>query len=229
MAQFLAVFLVFCGFGITADAAKPRLSTDEITAVSPLTLKQVGPARWAGIELLEKAKITPGPVQVKKLGQDRYGHAQVVLYRPGAKQSMQEELLSMGRAVLQDRTASPAAWKKAEASARAGGRGIWNNPDAILVPAKAGEAMGTFRFVQGKVTRTYQGRDMWWINFGEDWKTDFSLRIPKRAWRSFGKDFAIADGACLRARGTIFHDNGPAIELTRPEQLEMLHANACRG
>lgn len=226
-ARFLAVLLGFCALSTTVSAAKPRLVADAITVARPLTLKQAGPATLAGIEPVGEAALKPGPVEVKRLGQDRFGQSQIIAYRPGGNQSIQEELLRAGQALAYDRAASPKPWLKAEAEARAAKRGVWGSTTYISSPATAEKSMGKFRLVTGNVTSSYKGRDMWWLNFGEDWKTDFSLRIPRKAWRSFGKEFAVTDGSCLRARGVIFLDNGPAIEVTRPEQLERLDANAC--
>lgn len=227
-ARFTAVILVFCGFAVTEAHARPRTVPDRVTAITAegFNLETLGPAVLSGI-IVPAGDIglqVGEAVEVKGLPKDRYGRTPVLLYKAGAKQVWQEHLLGQGTALAYDRAAIPKAWLKQEATAQQARRGIWKD---IRVPVEKADAhTGAFRVVEGTVTRTYKSRTIYYINFGEDWKTDFSLRIPRRAWRSFGKDFTIADGTKLRARGAIFHDNGPMIEITRPEQLEVLHANA---
>lgn len=232
IARFTAVLLVFCGFAVTDTQARPRTVADTVTAVEQgtVTLKTLGATTLAGIWLPAEAtpNLKPGEaVDVKTLPTDRYGRTPVILYRAGSKSTVQEALLSDGVAMAYDRAATPAAWCAAEAAAKAARRGLW--AQAPLTPQQAGAHIGEVVRVQGVVTRTYKSRSMHYINFGEDWKTDFSLRIPRKAWRAFGKEFAVADGACVQARGAVFLDNGPMIELARPEQMEMLDADACRG
>ncbi len=227
-ARFAAVILIFCGFAVTDAQARPRTAPDRVTAVTAagFSLEKLGPAVLSGVIVLSgDAGLKVGEaVEVKALAKDRYGRTPVFLYKPGAKQAWQEHLLEQGAALAYDRAALPKAWLKQEASAQQARRGIWK--DIRVTAVSASEHSGEFRVVEGTVTRTYKSRTMYYINFGEDWKTDFSLRIPRKAWRSFGKAFALADGSVVRARGAIFYDNGPMIEITRPEQLEVLHANA---
>lgn len=223
----VAVFLVFSGFAVTDVQAKPRIVPDKVAAVQEggFTLEAVGPATLAGIIVEGDRALSAGDaVEIKALPKDRYGRTPVILYKPGDKRSWQEHLLQQGAALTYDRAAVPAAWVKAEADARTAKRGLW--AETPLSPAQAAKHIGEFQLVEGVVTRTYKSRDTYYINFGEDWKTDFSLRIPRGAWRSFGKDFTIADGSTVRARGALFLENGPMIEVTRPQQLEILHADA---
>lgn len=224
-ARFALVLLIFCGFSVTDAWARSRTLADRVTAVEPglITLETHGPATLAGVWLSPDAtlELKPGAaVEIKALPKDRYNRTPVWLYAPGSNATLQEALVGQGQAMLYDRAASPAAWRKAEASAKATRLGLWAS--APLTPEKVGEHVGKVVRVQGRVTRTYKSRSMHYINFGEDWKTDFSLRIPRKAWRAFGKEFAVTDGACVQARGSVFLDNGPMIELTRPEQMEIL-------
>lgn len=230
-ARFAAVLLVFCGFAVTDAQARPRTVADKVVAVEQgaFTLEKLGPARLSGLWLPPGGEIglKPGQaVEVKALPKDRYGRTPTLLYKAGAKDLVQVELLADGVAMAYGPATIPAVWRKAEAEARAAKRGLWKN--APLTTEQVGDHMGEVVRVKGKVSRTYKSRSMHYINFGADWKTDFSLRIPRKAWRAFGKDFTVADGACVEARGAVFDDNGPMIELTRPEQMEIAHADACR-
>lgn len=217
--RFLPFLLVFCGFAVTDAQAKPRTVPDRVVAVegAQFTLAKHGPAILGAIHLNEGETVELKPdqaVEVKALPKDRYGRTPVILYLPGDKISWQEHLLQRGKALIYDRAAVPKAWVKSETT-----------PHAIPV-SDAGDHIGEFVVVEGTVTRTYRSRDMYYINFGDDWRTDGSLQIPRKYWRSFGKDFSIAQGTRIRARGVLFLENGPMLEITRPEQLETTHAAA---
>lgn len=225
-----AVLLVFCGFAVTGAQAKPRTVPDTVVAVEQgsVTLQTLGSAWLSGVWLPPDAEIgvnAGDAVEVKALPHDRYGRTPVLLYKVGTKTPLQQVLLAQGAAMIDGPMAAPAAWRKAEAQAQAARRGLWATQP--LRPEQAGEHLGQKVRVRGLVSRTYKSRSMHYINFGADWKTDFSLRIPRKAWRAFGKDFAVADGSCLQARGVVFLDNGPMIELTRPEQLQAFAASNC--
>jgi hypothetical protein len=209
-------FLCFCAVSASAPAATPPV--DRLVAVDAqgsLQFEKTGPALLQGVVLEPGARdwllLQQGkPIWLHARGSDRYGRAQVVP-RVSSKRnalSWQEQLLAGGLATAYDRNALPKKWLKAE------------RPVATIPAAQAEERVGHFAQVSGRVTRQYKGRQFWYVNFGEDWKSDFSLRIPRRAWRSMGKDFAVRDGERVIARGAVFLDNGPAIEITRPEQLQ---------
>ena len=64
-----------------------------------------------------------------------------------------------------------------------------------------------------------------YLNFGQDWRTDFTFSISPRDRRRFeqqGVDLAGLAGRRVRARGWVTLRNGPLIQLTHPEQLEIL-------
>lgn len=226
----IAIFLIFSGVAATAMAATKPVQVQVVAArgAGVLKLEPTGEAILAGIVVQDEAAWKGrapgmmGEALMRNLGTDRYGTPRVVLTPSGQKRTLQEQLLSEGIAVLYDRAASPAAWKKAEATARAAKKGVWGQPALWRTPDTLADALAQFVLLKGRITRTYKGREMWYLNFGEDWKQDASLRIPRRAWRSMGKDFAVQQSDCLIARGVVFLDNGPMIEITRPEQMQII-------
>ena len=232
--RYLAALLIFSGVVTTAAHAAAPLH-DVVAAVGApgqLTLRDAGAVVLAGVVVMDaqgwSAALREGDaVRLQPKGTDRYGVVQAILFIGSEKLALQEKLLSRGYAVLYDRAASPARWRKAEAAARAASNGIWGRREDWRSPESLADAVGQFVLMQGRVTRDYKGRAMWYLNFGADWKRDASLRIPRRAWRSMGKGFAVQQGACITARGVVFLDNGPMIEITRPEQIEVADANTC--
>ncbi len=64
-----------------------------------------------------------------------------------------------------------------------------------------------------------------YLNFGEDWKTDFTIYLSPRTRRLFereGLDIEDFEGHVVRVRGWLDSYNGPEIEATHPEQIEVL-------
>lgn len=157
-------------------------------------------------------------------GVDRRGRVVAMVYEGDAW--LQEALLREGMAwvyTFDDSRAYAPALLAAEHEAEAAQRGVWAEEAYAVLPAvKAAEHMGEFRLVEGKVTEVAERRGKYYVNFGGDWKTDFTLLIEKSAVRNF--DIAWLNtlaGKTVRARGWLFSMHGPAIELTHPEQLEV--------
>ena len=113
-----------------------------------------------------------------------------------------------------------------ERQARAGRLGIWSQPDYRV--RAAGEAEGglrSFQLVEGRVRAAAVVRGRGYLNFGEDWREDFTVSIAPRDRRRFeAAGIAVEDyeGRLVRVRGWIESFNGPMIEATHPEQIEVL-------
>jgi hypothetical protein len=63
------------------------------------------------------------------------------------------------------------------------------------------------------------------VNFGRRWSEDFTATLLKRNERAFttaGLDLKTLSGRTVRLRGVIEERGGPWLELTRPEQIEVL-------
>jgi micrococcal nuclease len=113
-----------------------------------------------------------------------------------------------------------------EAAARARQKGVWatgaNGPfDARDVPMTEGR----YVLVEGRIARAAPTSIYWYANFGELYRRDFTVRIPKAEERAFvaaGLDLAGLGGRRVRVRGWLFEENGPMIEITHPLALEVL-------
>lgn len=117
-----------------------------------------------------------------------------------------------------------------EREARAAGRGIWAlRWYAVIAPEQAAGRVGSFQIVEGRVVTAAAVRGRVYLNFGPDWKTDFTISIPPRVRRTMartGADPGALTGGLVRVRGWVRSYNGPMIELTHPEQLELLRSLA---
>lgn len=114
-----------------------------------------------------------------------------------------------------------------EREARAAGRGIWAHPYYAIRQAAAidREDIGTFQLIEGTVVDVSRVKKWIYINFGEDWRSDFTINVAAKlepAFRDAGIDLMRLPGRHIRVRGWLNTYNGPTIEATHPEQLEIL-------
>ncbi len=113
-----------------------------------------------------------------------------------------------------------------EAAARGARRGIWAHPFyALLTPEQANGRIDTFQIVEGRVVGTARVGGRTYLNFGTDWRTDFTVSMAAAADRLFrrqGLDLLTLEGRRVRVRGWLGRYNGPTVEATHPEQLELL-------
>lgn len=113
-----------------------------------------------------------------------------------------------------------------ERAARHARRGIWSHRYyRILDPTETGQFIGTFQLVEGNVLQVAVVRRRAYLNFGANWRTDFTVTMsPKtmrRQWRN-GRPVKDYEGRRVRVRGWLKSFNGPMIEATHPEQIEVL-------
>ncbi len=159
---------------------------------------------------------------------DRHGRLLAHLTTPGGKW-VQGELLGAGMARVYsfaDNRARMDEMLAAERAARAARRGIWaHRYYRILSPDALSRHIGTFQIVEARVLAVAVVRGRAYLNFGPDWRTDFTVSIARgrlrRAWR--GADPAkLYQGQRVRVRGWLKSFNGPMIDATHPEQIELL-------
>ena len=115
-----------------------------------------------------------------------------------------------------------------EGAARAARLGIWSQPFfAVRGPEGLGHEYDSFQLVEGRILAATLAKGQIFLNFGPDWRTDFTIRVPRRAVRAFRQlhgEPAQLQGRLIRVRGWVYRHNGPEIELVHPEQLERLEA-----
>jgi micrococcal nuclease len=113
-----------------------------------------------------------------------------------------------------------------EKQARNQKRGIWAERFfRIRNPHETRRDIDTYQIVEGRVVSAAIIKGRAYLNFGQDWRTDFTFSIAPRDRRRFertGIDLAALGARRVRGRGWVTLRNGPLIELTHPEQLEVL-------
>jgi len=113
-----------------------------------------------------------------------------------------------------------------EREARIAGRGIWSHAFyRVRDTAETPRYLDSFQLVEGIVVDTAKVRGRTYLNFGEDWRSDFTVTISPKNKRRFREelfDLLALKGRRIRVRGWLYQRNGPMIDLTHPEQIEIL-------
>lgn len=84
---------------------------------------------------------------------------------------------------------------------------------------------GRFIVAEGRVQEVYVTPKNTYLNFGEDWREDFTAAIPSRSRSKFeSRDWKLTalENKMVRIRGWIRFYNGPFMELSFPQQLEIM-------
>ena len=113
-----------------------------------------------------------------------------------------------------------------EQDARRRRAGIWSHANyRVRSPDELPDLIGRFEVAEGTVKAANVVNGTLYLNFGDDWRTDFTLRARRSALDLFetdGIEPASYEGRQVRARGWLKDFNGPMIDVTHPEQIEIL-------
>ncbi|MBL4837284.1 MAG: thermonuclease family protein [Kordiimonadaceae bacterium] len=117
---------------------------------------------------------------------------------------------------------SASLWQS-EKRARQQERGLWKKPSLSVVTATGKNLKpGWFQIVTGKVTTARKVRKNIYLNFGADWRKDFTVQIGARSARTFRKqgiDPLSLQGKTIEVRGFMEWSAGPKIIITHSEQI----------
>ncbi|MEX6633693.1 thermonuclease family protein [Hyphococcus lacteus] len=113
-----------------------------------------------------------------------------------------------------------------EAQARTAKRGLWAFPEYKLISAdNAYPAIGDYALVEGTPQRAAKYGSRFFLNFDEDFRSDFTATATsarQRKWAKAGIDLTEYEGRKIRVRGWVEAINGPSIDLQHPLQIEVL-------
>lgn len=179
-------------------------------------------------DLLLKQTVNIYQTPQKDLGRlNRMGHHIAHLEREDDKLWVQGLLLSLGLSRVMTARRNPemaAQMYGFEAEARTEKLGIWGTDQyKILSPEKAENHMNSFQIVEGRVQSAALNNNRVYLNFGPDWRTDFTVSIApgdKRRFLKKGLDPLSWNGKIIRARGWVRSYNGPYMEIDHPEAIE---------
>lgn len=153
--------------------------------------------------------------------------------RPGEPPTwLQGALIDQGLAVVDsyaDQRGCLCALITREAAARAANRGLWRTRLYRALPAddvtSLTRASQSFQRVEGRVAAQAQVRGRVFVNFGSDWRTDFTLVISAdvvQRLKAEARDGAELVGRRVAVRGWLSLWNGPVMDITHPEQIMLL-------
>jgi endonuclease YncB( thermonuclease family) len=216
------------------DGSEVRL----IGALAPRSPDQ-GAADWpperAAREALERLLLGRN-VELKLAGRqsDRYGRrmAHVFVMSDSEKTWVQGYLLSQGLArayALDGNSACLSAMLAVERDAREGARGIWGMAAyRVLEATEVRELLrrrNRFEVVEGIVRDVAVTGGRAYLNFGPDWRRDFTAVVPPRLLTG-SPETAVRLKALLgkraRVRGWIERRNGPSVEIAAIGEIEVL-------
>jgi endonuclease YncB( thermonuclease family) len=187
-------------------------------------------APLAQAALAEIARLTGGGVVLAApapAAPDRYGrlHADV---RLADGRSAAEALVAVGLARVRlfphERTCLAALFA-AEARARAARRGQWALPDFAVRRADDPSLLarsGLYELVEGQIAAVGHGKLMVFLDFGRDYRRDFTIGVPTAMVDQLPLPVDAFTGRRVRVRGVIEESGGPAIRLGDPDEIELL-------
>ncbi len=167
-------------------------------------------------------------------GLDRHGHllAQVFVVSGGNRLWLQEALVAEGLARVYsfpDNRACVPELLAREAEARAKGIGVWGSSlyrvASALDSKRLGRLTHSYQLVEGTVAAVGEGGGRIYLNFAKDWRSDFTISVDRKdapVFAAAGIDLKALAGKRLRVRGFLGWRNGPMIEASHPEQIELL-------
>jgi micrococcal nuclease len=157
---------------------------------------------------------------------DRFGR-EVAVLRDERGEDPRLALLRAGLAVVRagdeaDEQLAPLL--AAEQAGRDAGRGVWGELDQMLAtPETVHRRIGRFAVVEGVPVAVNERRDATYLDFGEDWRMAFAVRIRTGDLPRFiqaGLHPPSLVGHKLRVRGWPFAASGPMLELRDPLELQ---------
>lgn len=121
--------------------------------------------------------------------------------------------------------------KKSENYARKSNLNMWSDPRWQVQNANYKKAVEKFRFgkyqtFKGKILNVAKIGNKTFLNFGHNWRTDFSVEIHKKYLRYFTQQNINPEqyykGKTVIVRGILRPVNGALISATHPQQIEVL-------
>jgi micrococcal nuclease len=194
----------------------------------------------AGIDIPEPTGISGGTASVPELAAgvsiavlpagaaDRHDRLPADVFLGGAW--LQAELIARGVARVrpEGEAACAPALLAVERRARAAGRGLWSDRAKAVRSAddpSLSARNGLYELVEGRVVSVGYGSRMVFLDFGHDYRTDFTVMVPNSLLPRLAEAGIRVDrveGRTLRVRGVIEEAGGPAIRVSVPAEIEVL-------
>jgi micrococcal nuclease len=162
--------------------------------------------------------------------------AQVFVVKGDERVWLQGELVAKGLARVYsfpDNRACVSDLLAREAAAREKRLGVWGASAYRVLNAEDVERLGrltrSYQLVEGQVAKVGEAGGRVYLNFADDWKRDFTILVERKdseALKAADLDVKALAGKRVRVRGWLEWRNGPMIEVSHIEQIEMLPGGA---
>ena len=165
---------------------------------------------------------------------DRYGRlmAHLFLDEDGERVWVQGRLLSSGNARAYGLIDSFTCLRELlahERAARDARLGIWSDasyaPRAAWRPRALLRLRNTYQIVTGRIAHVAPTKARTYLNFGEDWRSDFTAGVEAKLLRAHPElvqRLKDMEGRRVEVRGWIEYRNGPYIAVEDPLQIEVI-------
>lgn len=165
---------------------------------------------------------------------DRYGRllAHLFLDRGGTRTWVQGELLRNGHARVYGLPGSYACMRELlahEQVARDAQAGLWASAAYASRNARHARSLlrarNTYQIVVGEVARVKVTRNRTYLDFGKDWRRDFSVGVSAKTLRAnpeWAKALTALEGRRVEVRGWIDYSYGPFINIEDPAQISVV-------
>ena len=190
------------------------------------------------------ALVRDRPIEIVASGafRDRYGRRVAHVYGAGRDTGrfwLQSAIIDKGHArvaPLPGETMCLQELFAREAVARAKRAGLWANPAYAVRSARETRGLeklgGSFQIIEGWVAAVGMSRNEVFLNFGRDWRWDFTAAVNLK--RNDDRETLVArlknlKGRLVRVRGFIERRNVPFISLATPEAIEELPEGSAGG
>ena len=211
-----------------ADGRTVHIAGIEAVKAADASTAPLGEAARSEIERLAGDGLAIGAPQPEAA--DRYGrlHADVWF---GDGRSAAVTLVTAGLARVHSFPGEKPCLVKllsAEAGARAAHRGLWALPVFAVRQANDPSLLtrtGLYELVEGRVASVGHGKYMVFLDFGRDYRRDFTIMVPNAMAGQLPVPADALKGRRVRVRGVIEASGGPAIRLDGPSAIELLDGN----
>ena len=212
-----------------------RLAAIEVP--KPLGTMPAGES-WSGAASRLLDQLARGKnVAIAPAGSDRYGRLHADM-RLADGRSLAGELVAAGLARVRPLAGENGCVERLlgqEAAARRAARGIWAGPDFAVRAADDPSLLqrsSLYEIVEGRVLSIGHGSRLVFIDFGWDFRRDFTVLVSPELARRFAESGWPVDrlkGRLVRVRGLIEESGGPAIRLNDPIELELVDEDDVGG
>lgn len=213
---------------------------DRLTLTGGAVVRLAGIAGTAGWELAATDEVARAyvagrlantEVAVLPVGDtDRHGRTPAAVFlRDGTL--LQQTLVAAGHARVRALPGEEACHEELLATedlARRGAVGMWASPQTAIRSAEdssLAERNGLYELVQGRVLSVGAGTRMIFLDFGRNYRQDFTVMVPPAVAKALAdKGFAMEslEGRDVLVRGVIEESGGPAIRLGHPADIVLI-------